>query len=436
MNEPVLWPAPQASAAFNATVHVPGSKSITNRALILAAISDGPSKIWRPLHALDTMYMAAALRSLGIGGSDLDDPHSPVRGWEIIPQPMTGPATINCGLAGTVMRFIPALASLAHGEITIDGDPQARVRPMQPVIAALRELGVTIDDGGRGLLPFTLRADGPPRGGHITLDASASSQFVSALLLVAPAFTEGLTIEHAGGAIPSLPHIDMTVQMLRERGVDVTAHTEDPTHATWSVQPGPIKAVDVVIEPDLSNAAPFLAAAAVTGNSVTIAGWPGTTTQAGARFPELLQAMGARVSTSDDALTVRGGDNLAGIDVDMREVGELVPTLAAVAVLADSPTTITGIAHLRGHETDRLKALEDQINSLGGHAQQTSDGLVITPAPLHGGTWHSYNDHRMATAGAIIGLCVSGVQVENIATTEKTLPGFVELWNTMLGQTQ
>ncbi len=434
MNEPVLWPAPQASAAFDATVQVPGSKSITNRALILAAISNGPSKIWRPLHAQDTMYMAAALRSLGIGGSDLDDPNSPVRGWEVVPQPMFGPATINCGLAGTVMRFVPALASLATGEITIDGDPQARVRPMQPVITALRELGVRIEDQGRGLLPFTVHADGPPRGGHIRLDASASSQFVSALLLVGAAFVEGLTIEHQGGALPSLPHIDMTVAMMRERGIDVTAHTEDPTHATWSVKPGVVSAEDITIEPDLSNAAPFLAAAAVTGNSATIDLWPRTTTQAGARFPDLLAAMGARVSRNGSSLTVTGGDTLAGIDVDMREVGELVPTLAAVAVLADSPTTITGVAHLRGHETDRLQALEDQINALGGHVEQTSDGLVITPTPLRGGTWHTYNDHRMATAGAIIGLCVNSVMVENIATTEKTLPGFEELWHDMLGQ--
>jgi len=412
---------------------VPGSKSLTNRALILAAISDAPSTIRRPLHARDTMLMAQALRALGIGGSDIPDSESRVRGWRVEPRPMHGPTTIDCGLAGTVMRFVPPLAALAHGPVTFNGDPRAQQRPMAPIIDALRALGVVVEDEGRGSLPFTVVARGGANGGRVVLDASSSSQFVSALLLVGSSLDLGVTIEHRGAAVPSLPHIEMTVQMLRARGVQVDVDATDPTSATWHVAAGPIRALDVVIEPDLSNAAPFLAAAALCGGSVTIGSWPAVTTQAGAAFPGLLASMGAHVTSGDDSLKVIGSGELHGIDVDMHEVGELVPTLAALAALADSPTTIRGVAHLRGHETDRLAALVNEINGLGGQAQQTDDGLTITPTSLRGGLWHTYDDHRMATAGAIIGLRVPGVAVENIDTTAKTLPGFTDLWNDMLG---
>ena len=428
------WPAPLSDRALDAVVEVPGSKSITNRALVLAAISDGSSLITRPLHSRDTTLMAQALRSLGIGGSDVPDPDSHVRGWRVDPRPMHGPTTIDCGLAGTVMRFVPPLAAFAHGPVTFDGDERARQRPMAPIIESLRALGVIVEDEGRGCLPFIVNARGGAAGGTVTLDASASSQFVSALLLVGSQFDDGVTVQHRGGPMPSLPHIDMTVQMLRRRGVHVEADTSDPTRASWHVASGPVRALDVAIEPDLSNAAPFLAAAAVAGGSVSVAAWPDTTTQAGDAFPALLTAMGASVTRHDGSLTVTGTGELHGIDADMREVGELVPTLAAVAALADSPTTITGVAHLRGHETDRLAALVSEIKALGGKAEQLDDGLRIAPAPLHGGIWHTYNDHRMATAGAIIGLRVGGVEVEDVETTAKTLPGFTSLWQAMLGR--
>ena len=432
------WLAPQPSHALNAVVEVPGSKSQTNRALILAALADGPSAIHQPLHARDTMLMAQALRALGVGGRDIDaDPAhggGTVRGWVVEPQPMHGPAAIDCGLAGTVMRFVPALAALAVGPITFDGDPRARQRPMSTVIDALRELGVTIDDEGRGCLPFTVHGEGAITGGTVVLDASASSQFVSALLLIGARCQQGLSITHRGGPLPSMPHIAMTLAMLRERGVSVTETIDGPTSAQWTVAPGVIRALDTVIEPDLSNAAPFLAAAAVAGGSVTIPRWPAQSTQAGDQFPELLQQMGAQVHRGTDSLTLTGTGSLHGLDVDMSQIGELVPTFAAVAALADSASVIRGVAHLRGHETDRLAALVHDLRALGGSAHETDDGLIIEPTPLHGGIWKSFDDHRMATAGAIIGLRVNGVQIDDIDATAKTLPGFTASWSAMLEQ--
>lgn len=420
------WLAPRALAPVDATCPVPGSKSMTNRALILAAISDGPSTITAGLHARDTHLMADAMRLLGCRIETHD------HAWTITPGTLRGPAHIDCGLAGTVMRFVPPLAALAEGDVRFDGDPRARVRPMRGVIDALRLLNVPVTDDGRGTLPFTVHGDGVVDGGEVVIDASASSQFVSALLLVAARFTHGLTVRHKGSPVPSLPHIEMTVAMLKEHGVNVTYDASDPTNATWTVTPGPIAALDRRIEPDLSNAAPFLAAAAVTSGRVTIPHWPTSSTQAGAWLPRLFEQMGATTSLTDAGLTLEGPVTLHGLTADLRDVGELVPVLAAVAALASTPSRITGIGHLRGHETDRLAALSTEINALGGNVVELSDGLEIRPTPLHGGVFHTYEDHRMATAGAVIGLKVDGVEVENIATTGKTLPNFDQMWNRML----
>jgi 3-phosphoshikimate 1-carboxyvinyltransferase len=295
------------------------------------------------------------------------------------------------------------------------------------MITALRELGIDISDDGRGSLPFSLYGTGAVAGGELSIDASASSQFVSGLLLVAPRFTNGLVLHHTGATLPSLPHIEMTIETLAQRGVVV----DTPSPGTWVVPATAISARDVDIEPDLSNAGPFLAAALVAGGSVTVAGWPRETTQVGDRMRTILADMGADVRwepTSESAgdLTVTGTGVVKGIALD--ESSELAPTVAAIAALASTETILTGIAHLRGHETDRLAALATEINALGGDVTETDDGLVIRPAPLHGGLWHSYADHRMATAGAIIGLVVPGVEIDDIGTTAKTLPQFVELW--------
>ena len=417
---------------MTATCLVPGSKSMTNRALVLAAVAEGPSRIVAGLRARDTLLMAEALRGLGIGVADEPADVGDVDDWVITPGSLRGDVAIECGLAGTVMRFLPIVAALADGPVHFDGDPRARVRPMGAIIDALRALGVRVDDEGRGCLPFTVHAQGGLDGGEVVLDASASSQFVSALLLVAARMRQGLTVRHVGAPVPSLPHIDMTVQMLREHGVQVTADVSDPTRAWWHVAPGVIRARDRVIEPDLSNAAPFLAAAAVTSGRVTIPHWPVSTTQAGAALPELFGAMGCTTTLTEAGLTLTGPPRLRGIDADLHDVGELTPVIAAVAALASTPSRLTGVAHLRGHETDRLAALATEINRLGGHATELEDGLAIEPMPLHGGLVHSYEDHRMATAGAVMGLRVPDVYVEDIATTGKTLPDFTAMWDRML----
>jgi 3-phosphoshikimate 1-carboxyvinyltransferase len=276
---------------------------------------------------------------------------------------------------------------------------------------------------------------GAVRGGVVDVDASASSQFVSALLLSAPRFLEGVTVRHRGSPIPSMPHVDMSVALLREHGVVVDVDAADPSAARWTVHPGPIRALDRVVEPDLSNAAPFLAAAAVTGGSVTVPAWPTSTTQPGDALRDLLVRMGAQVRLDADGLTVTGTGTVSGLDADLHDVGELTPVLAAVCALAASPSHLRGIAHLRGHETDRLEALAREINRMGGDVTQTDDGLVIRPRPLHGAVFDTYDDHRMATAGAVLGLVVPGVEIVDIGTTAKTLPSFVALWRSMLGGT-
>jgi len=421
-----LWAAPSSTAPLDATVDVPGSKSLTNRYLVLAALATGPGRLRGALRSRDTLLMANALATLGAGITGADGADSD---WLITPAPLRGPVAIDCGLAGTVMRFMPAVAALANGSVRFDGDEGARVRPMAPILTALRALGVHIPAAGTGdHLPFTVAGRGTVRGGSVDVDASGSSQFVSGLLLAAPRFEQGLTVHHTGTTLPSLPHIDMTVQVLREAGVRV----DDSRPAIWRVAPGPIDARDVRVEPDLSNAGPFLAAALVAGGTVRVPGWPATTTQPGALLPAILERMGARTRLDGDLLSVTGTGVVHGLDLDLHEAGELAPTIAALAALADSPTRLRGIAHLRGHETDRLAALATEITRLGGQAEQTSDGLVITPRALRPGTVRTYSDHRMATAGAILGLRQPGVLVEDIATTAKTLPGFTGLWQRML----
>lgn len=414
---------------MNATVRVPGSKSITNRALLLAALADGPSTIRRPLVSRDTDLMLAAVRSLGTTVTEVPDSGAGAA-WRVAPEPLRGPARVDCGLAGTVMRFVPPVAVLADGAIDFDGDPRARERPMGPVLRALRDLGAGID-AEADRLPFTVRGRGGLPGGNVQIDASASSQFVSGLLLAAPRYDKGVDVVHVGAPVPSLPHIRMTILMLRQAGVEV----EDETPQRWRVVPGPIRARDLDVEPDLSNAAPFLAAALLTGGTVTVTGWPSSTTQAGDMLRDLLARMGAECRLGRHGLEVRGRGRVLGIDADLREVGELAPTIAGIAALASSPSRLRGIGHLRGHETDRLAALATEINNLGGDVTETRDGLSIRPRPLHGGVFGSYADHRMATTGALLGLVVPGILVEDIATTSKTMPEFVELWLQMLAHT-
>ncbi|WP_284979712.1 3-phosphoshikimate 1-carboxyvinyltransferase [Arthrobacter sp. fls2-241-R2A-200] len=427
-----LWPAPFAKRPVDATVTVPGSKSLTNRFLVLAALADGPSRLRSPLHSRDSALMIQALRQLGAVVTEVPGDGGYGPDLEVTPMdPATAaaPRAVDCGLAGTVMRFVPPLAALRAGQTVFDGDPHARKRPMETIIEALAALGVQVAPvEGRtpSALPFTVEGTGEVRGGHLVIDASASSQFVSALLLVGARFTEGLHLEHVGKPVPSLDHIAMTVEVLRSVGV--TVDDSVPNH--WRVSPGSIQAFDRRIEQDLSNAGPFLAAALATGGTVRVPNWPAGTTQVGDQWRSILASMGATVSLQDGTLTVTGGTRILG--VDLHETSELAPTVAALCALASTPSRLTGIAHLRGHETDRLAALVAEINRLGGDAEETPDGLIIRPAPLHGGIVHSYADHRMATAGAILGLAVEDIQVEDIATTSKTMPEFPTMWAAML----
>lgn len=417
------WQAPEAPGPVDATVALPGSKSLTNRALVLAALADGESLLRRPLRSRDSMLMAAGLRSLGVRVDDVG------QDWRVRPGRLRGGVTIDVGNAGTVLRFLPPVAALADADVTFDGDARARERPLAPLVAGLRAVGVDVADGGRGAVPLTVRSRGYVPGGSTTIDASGSSQLVSGLLLAASRFDKGIELRHEGPLLPSLPHIAMTVAILREAGV----HVDAPAPGVWHVAPGTLRAGERLIEPDLSNAAPFLAAALVTGGTVRVPGWPVQTTQPGDTLRELLGAMGAEIGYSREGLTVRGTGTVHGIDADLHDAGELAPTLAAVAALADSPSRLGGIAHLRRHETDRLGALARELTALGGEVTETDDGLEIRPRALRGGVFHTYDDHRLATAAAVLGLVVPGVEVENVATAGKTLPGFTALWGRMLG---
>ena len=467
------WPAPLAPASSeaagkNALVHIPGSKSLTNRYLLLAALADSPSYLRAPLHSRDSALMIEALRQLG-AGIELVPTNSPF-GPDVKVTPLnfaqpgsTQAVSIECGLAGTVMRFVPALAALLPGEFAFDGDPHARQRPMGPVLEGLRQLGVQVDcEQGENALPFVLRspglasAEGVSEAPVVRIDASTSSQFVSALLLMAPRLPQGMVLVHEGSSVPSIPHIQMTVEALRQMGIRVQEHYPSQGNEAesgeyrWTVHPGSFPGFEMTIEPDLSNAGPFLAAAVVTGESVTIPHWPAPaadssagTTQVGDMWREFLPALGAQVRYAEGRLTVTGPAQLPEGDFsfDLSAGGELAPTMAAACAFVKGRVELTGIAHLRGHETDRLAALAAEINRLGGAAHDTADSLVIeAPIPATAETGpvlaRTYDDHRMATFAAIIGLRRPNVVVQNVATVAKTMPEFTAMWEDMLAQWQ
>lgn len=421
-----VWRAPTIAAPISAEVRVPGSKSQTNRALVLAALSDGPSLILNPLQARDTTLMNEALQAFGVR---IDDDNG---NWLVTPKSLHGAGTIQCGLAGTVMRFLPIVAALADGDTTFDGDAEARVRPMTTTLQSLHQLGIRVSANDASL-PFTVHAIGNVAKRLVEIDASASSQFVSALLLAGARFEHGIQIHHRGEILPSLPHIDMSIDMLKHHGVMVTTNFASAADVTWSIGPSSIQAADTHIEPDLSNALVFLAAAMVSGGSVTIKDWPHESTQPGTRAPHLLQKMGARYRLDEDGLTLHGPETIIGLDENLSDVGELTPVLVAIAALASSPSHFYGIGHLRGHETNRLKALVTEFSKCGANIEETIDGLTITPAKLHGTEFETYHDHRMVMAASVLGLCVPEIDIINPHTVSKTLPEFIGLWNHMLG---
>ena len=418
------WTAPTANRPVHASVRLPGSKSMTARALVLAALADGPSTLHHPLHARDTTLMSAGLTGMGTQISTMDRAH-----WVVRPQALRGPAHVDVGLAGTVMRFLPPVAGLAEGTVTFDGDPHVRQRPMAPLLRALADVGVRLEPAATGGLPLSVHGAGRVRGGEVTIDASTSSQLVSGLLLAAPAFERGMVVRHVGPPVPSAPHLRMTVAMLRGAGATV----DDAVPDVWSVAPGRLIGREWSIEPDLSGAAPFLAAAMVTGGEVTVPGWPRETTQPGDQLRDLLAAMGARLTLDDAGLTLHGTGEIRGIEADLRDVSELTPVLAALATLADRPSRLRGVAHIRGHETDRVSALARELGRLGAEIVEWEDGLEIRPKPMHGSLFETYADHRMAHAAAVIGLTVPGVVLSDVACTSKTMPEFPVLWHELVG---
>ncbi len=419
------WPAPRARGPVDAVVEVPGSKSMTNRALVLAALSPGDTLIRRPLVSRDTDLMVGGLRALGVEVQEDRPGECLVRSSG--PPLAPSAARVEVGNAGTVARFLPPVAALATGDISFDGDRRMRSRPLGPLIDALRSLGVVLESS-RGGMPVLVHGTGRVAGGEVEVEASASSQLISGLLLAAPAYDAGIQVRHVGPRLPSRPHLAMTVTMLRARGAQVTTIQPDG----WIVRSGRLQPGVIDIEPDLSSAAPLLAAALVTGGRVTVPGWPRSSDQPGAALPALLSQMGAAYVLDATGLTLWGTGRIIGLDADLADVGELVPVLAAVAVLAQTPSRLRGVPHLRGQETDRLAALAGELTRLGGEVRETADGLAVIPRRLHGGVVATYDDHRMAMAAAVVGLAVEGVAVENMATTGKTLPEFPALWRRVL----
>ncbi len=413
---------------------VPGSKSESNRALLLASLGDAPSTLSGLLTARDTDLMIAALRSLSVRIDHLTDPEASVRVHP--PERFTPvPDGIDCGLAGTVMRFVPPLAALAGGRTRFFGDARAEERPMGPLLAGLSQLGVTFD---ADRLPFTIDAPARLGGPLVQIDSSSSSQFISALLLSAALLPEGIDLIHTGSTLPSMPHIEMTVAMLRERGVQI----DDSRPGRWRVLPGPIAAHDQRIEPDLTNAAVFLAAGLISGGHVTVPGWPEDSVQPGRLFTEVAARMGAIVELTDNGLIARAPAGLHGAQIDLHEASELTPVIAALAVFTSGTTTISGVAHIRGHETDRLAAIEAELASLGVDLHQTDDGLIIQGVGDRGEglaptrVLRAYADHRMAHLAAVVGLVVPGVQLDEIDSVSKTMPDFALRWQQLLDQVQ
>ena len=418
-----MWSAPfRASKPISGAINIPGSKSVTNRALVLSALASSPSTLRKGLRSRDTDLMIKALSSLGVKIEIEEDL------WKITPAPLMGPAGIDVGNAGTVMRFLPPLASLAKGLISFDGDLRSHQRPLAPVIKALENLGVSIEHQGRYSLPLVINGAGYITGGEVEIDASASSQFLSSLLLVAPLMKQGLRIKNIGKSLPSKPHIEMTIAMLAQYGAVVDTSIDNQ----WSVEPTTLSGVDLVIEPDLSNAAVFMAAPILCGGEVIIKDWPRKTTQPGDQLRQIFSEMGGEIDFVDQGLRVRSSGHIRGIDIDLGDVGELTPVIAALASLADSPSYLRGIGHLRLHETDRLSALKNELTALGAEVLEEESALRINPKPMKAGVFHTYDDHRLATAGALIGLAVDGVEVENIETTGKTITDFPALWSQLL----
>ncbi|QJC21339.1 3-phosphoshikimate 1-carboxyvinyltransferase [Arcanobacterium buesumense] len=444
LGNPTLWQAPTLPpyARLTSTIRLPGSKSLTARWMILAALARRTTRLVGALDSADTRTMAHALEQLGARVYwNLDacviKPFPRTSTGKII---IRGGVRIHAGQAGTVMRFILPLAAMARGPVEIDCADNARHRPIDGLVTALRDLGVHITStqpqsaNGPLAFPFVVHGKGHLAGGTVAVDAQASSQYISALLLAGALMENGLTVHLKHHLLPSTPHVNMSVEVLAECGISVVVGDH-----SWHVEPVPhadlILPQTLTIEPDLSNAGPFLVAAMVSGGDVTIDNWPTQSNQPGMAYLDLLHQAGATFTErTAGKLTCRGPATIAPLSADMHDVGELVPSIAALCAYADGQSHLTNIGHLRGHETDRLHAITQTLAHVGIPAVATTDALIIqgNPRALHAGDLDSYADHRMATCGAILGLRVPGIRVANMEATAKTFPQFVSMWETMV----
>jgi 3-phosphoshikimate 1-carboxyvinyltransferase len=406
----------------SAVAQVPGSKSITNRALVLAALSGQACNLQGALRSEDTEVMVAGLQRLGFKvTANWDQERIRVErheGRDIIP---AGGADLFVANSGTTMRFLTAMVALGRGRFRLDGVPRMRERPIDDLLAGLRQLGVAARSENNNSCPPVLIDAHGLGGGRVEVKGDVSSQFLSAVLLAAPKARCDVQIEWRGPHV-SVPYVEMTCAMMRQFGVQVDAAMPEsffvPAPQSWGI-------AEYTIEPDASAASYFWAAAAITGGRVTVGGIPEQSLQGDVDFTPKLADMGCRVERCSAGITVHGRP-LHGIDVDMNAISDTVMTLAAVACFADGPTTIRNVAHIRHKETDRLAALATELRRVGAEVEEFADGLRIVPRPLHGATIRTYNDHRMAMSMALIGLRVPGIVIEEPACVAKTYPGFFD----------
>lgn len=410
--EPIAGP-------IDATISVPGSKSLTNRALILAAMADGVSTLHGALVADDTEAMAGAMRALG-AEITLDPVETTVVGFGAAPRP--GPRTIDARLSGTTARFVLPLLALGHGPYVLDGDEPLRDRPMGPTIDALRRLGAEVDDGDRpGHLPVIVSA-GSVRGDGVAVDGQTSSQFTSGLLLSGASLAEGISIDLVGSVV-SRPYLDMTIEVLRAFGVEAGIEGE---RRLW-VRSGGLRATDYAIEPDASAASYFLAATAICGGEVRIRGLGERSIQGDAKVAAVFDLMGAQVSIDNGSTTLRSTRTLSGIDVDLTDMPDMAQTIAATAPFADGPTTVRGVEVIRGHETDRIAAIVTEMRRCGITAEEHADGFTIHPGTPQPARIETYRDHRMAMSFALLGLRTPGIEIADPGCVAKTFPQFFDV---------
>jgi 3-phosphoshikimate 1-carboxyvinyltransferase len=428
MNDPLeIVPV---SKAIRGRIRPPGSKSITNRALVCAALADGASTLTGALDSEDTRVMVAALGQLGIEVEVRD------AGKTLVVHGTAGQipaleADLYCANSGTTLRFLTALVTLGHGSFRLDGIERMRQRPIEDLLRALNQLGTfAAAENGDGCPPVVVHANSL-RGGEATIRGDISSQFLSGLLMATPAARSAIEIS-IEGTLVSQPYVHMTLAVMRAFGVEVET-SESPIR--FSIMPQPYRATDYPIEPDASAASYFWATAAVTGGSVTVDRLSNESLQGDVAFVDYLELMGCNVRREADSITVTGGQ-LRGIDTDMNAISDTVQTLAVVALFAEGPTTIRNVAHIRHKETDRIAAAATELRKLGAKVIERDDGLTIEPGQLRGATIDTYNDHRMAMSFALAGLRVPGVRIANPKCVEKTYPRFFDDLSALIARSE